>query len=150
MPPFPDWLSQVLASGASVQEDPPELSPAARRAVIEQLRTAFEAHALDVAGAPIPFEPDAAVAAAVLLARACGCLLGDDDTRPNLRLDAKPSPAAHLSADVTLRCLPAVYRRARLRDPEGELTREVAGVLRAWPLSGVLADLADPPTTPPE
>src|SRR5688572_9689266 len=114
MPPFPEWLSRVLAGGASVQEDSPALRPEERPAAVELLRAAFEDHALDVAGAPLPFDPDAALAAALLLARACWHLVGDEDTKPALRLDVAPSPAAHLSADVTLRFLPAVHRRARL------------------------------------
>jgi hypothetical protein len=147
MPPFPEWLSRVLASGESVQEDPPALAPAERPRVVELLRDAFESHALDIAGPPIAFDPDVALAAAVALSGACWRLVGDAPTP--VRFDAKPvSPSAHLSADVTLRFLTAVYRRARLRDPESEHTRELETLLRAWPLSGVLADLEQPPTTP--
>ena len=147
MPPFPEWLSRVLANGESVQGAPPLLAPAERPAVVEILRAAFESHALDVAGPPFAFDSDAALAAAVALSAACWRLVGDGESR--LRLDATPAtPSAHLSADVTLRLMPAVYRRARLRDPEGELTCELVTVLRAWPLSGVLADLDAPPTSP--
>ena len=148
MPPFPEWLSRVLASGESVQEDRPALAPSERPRVVELLRAAFEAISLDVAGPPIAFDADIAVAAAVVLSGACWKLVGDE-TRTPLRLDATPSsPSAHLSADVTLRFLPAVYRRSRLRDPESEQTRELETLLRAWPLSGVLADLEAPPTAP--
>ena len=148
MPPFPEWLSRVLASGESVQEDRPALAPSERPRVTELLREAFESHALDIAGRPIAFDADVAVAAAVALSGACWRLVGDEDHTP-VRLDNKPSsPSAHLSADVTLRFLPAVYRRSRLRDPESEQTRELEALLCAWPLSGVLADLEDPPTTP--
>jgi hypothetical protein len=150
MPPFPDWLSQVLAGGASVQEHAPVLTAAERPRAVALLRAAFADHALDVAGPPLPFDEDAAVGAALLLAQACWCLVGNDDARPALRLDVPHSPPAALSADVALRFLPAVHRRARLRDPEGELVREIERILRAWPLSGVLADLSAGPATPPE
>src|SRR5581483_5630300 len=53
--------------------------------------------------------------------------------------------AAHLSADLTLRLLPAIHRRARVRDVDDPLAVEVAELLRRWPLSGVLADLDGPP-----
>lgn len=120
MPPFADWLTRVLSDGESVQEAPPALTPEERPAALAVLRTAFEDHALDVAGPPVPFEPQTGLG------------------------------AAHLSADVALRFLPAVYRRARLRTSAEPLVAAVEAVLRKWPLSGVLADLDGGPTTPPE
>jgi hypothetical protein len=151
MPPFPDWLTRVLAHGESVQEEPPALTVVERPAILEVLRTAFEDHILDVAGPPVPFAPDAALGAAVVLARACWLLVGAEPGEPAaLSVGAKPaSPAAHLSADVCLRLLPAAYRRARLRDHTGGLAVELERLLREWPLSGVLADLDGSPTTPP-
>jgi len=147
MPPFPEWLSRVLTGGESVQEDAPALAASERPAVVAQLREAFDVLALDVAGPPVAFAEDVAVAGAVLLASACWQLVGDEPAP--LRFGKTPdSPSANLSADVCLRFLPSVYRRARFRDPAGNLTRELAALLRAWPLSGVLADLEDPPTTP--
>lgn len=151
MPPFADWLTRVLADGESVQEAPPNPTPEDRPAAVEVLRAAFDDHALDVAGPPIPFEPGTALAAAAALARACWLLVGADEKTPaELTVRAEPvSPSAHLSADVTLRFLPAVHRRAKLR-AAGPLAAAVEALLRTWPLSGVLADLDGEPTTPPE
>lgn len=152
MTTFRSWLSRVLAHGESVLDEPPHLVPAERPAVLDELRSAFERHALDVAGPPIPFDPEVAAMAATALARACWLLVGDpEDGQIAIGLATEPSsPAAHLSADVTLRFLPAVYRRARLREPDGALASEVDRLLRRWSLSGVLADLDGEPATPPE
>lgn len=138
--------------GESVQDAPPRLTSAERPAVESRLRAAFELHALDVAGSPVAFDPEAAVGAAVALARACWLLVSaDEDERPAVALDIRErSPAIHLSADVTLRFLPAVYRRARLRDAGGALTTALDRLLRAWPLAGVLADLDGEPTAAPD
>jgi len=149
MPPFRDWLARVLADGESVQESPPVLHPAERPAVTADLRAAFDRHALDVAGPPVAFDAGAAVGAAVVLARACWQLVGGDPEP----LDVGTPPAtaaAHLSADVTLRFLAVVQRRARTRAADGEPAAALDRLLRAWPLSGVLADLDGEPTTPPD
>jgi hypothetical protein len=150
--PFRDWLARVLADGASVQDAPPHLPPAERPAVLAALRAAFDRHALDVAGPPVAFDPAAALGAAVVLARACWLLVaGEAGEHVALDAGAEPAtPAAHLSADVTLRLLPAVYRRAHVRAPDGELVAALDRLFRAWPLSGVLADLGGEPTTAPE
>jgi MoxR-vWA-beta-propeller ternary system domain bpX4 len=58
------------------------------------------------------------------------------------------SPAQHLSADLLLRFLPPVYRRARALDPGDPLGGILEKVLRQWPLSGVLADIEAEPLTP--
>lgn len=147
MPPFPEWLSRVLSGGESVQDAPPALAASEYAEVERLLREAFDVLALDVPGPPIPFDAEAAVAAAGVLAVACWRLVGDESFGPRLG-EIPRSPAAHLSADVCLRFLPAVYRRARFRDPESALTRDLAELLRGWPLSGVLADLEEPPPTP--
>src|SRR5262245_45759137 len=114
MPAFHDWLDRVLAAGESVQDAPPHLAPVERPAVAERLRAAFELHALDVAGPPVMFAPDLAVPAAEALARACWLLASGDQSDAVPKLAPVATPAAHLSADVTLRLLPGVYRRARL------------------------------------
>jgi hypothetical protein len=152
MHPFSIWLDRVLTHGESVQDDPPEVTAGERPAAVELLRVAFDRTALDVAGPPIPFNARAALCAAELLARACWLLVGaDPEEAASVRLNAEPStPAAHLSADVTLRLLPAVHRRATSRDPGGRLATELERVLRRWPLAGVLADLDGEPITEPD
>jgi hypothetical protein len=151
MPPFADWLTRVLVHGESVQEAPPNPTPEERPAALDVLRAAFEDHALDVAGPPIAFDPATALAAAEALARACWLLVAAEEGTPaELGFRAEPvSPSAHLSADVTLRLLAAVYRRAMLRAAAEPLAAAVEAILRKWPLSGVLADLDGGPTTPP-
>ena len=56
-----------------------------------------------------------------------------------------PTPAHHLSADLTLRYLPQVLNRARGLDPTDPLIGLLEDVLRRWPLSGVLSDVAEAP-----
>jgi len=63
---------------------------------------------------------------------------------------APDAPAAHLSADLVLRFLPQVHRRARALDPADPLVMILERVLRQWPLSGVLADVLEGPVTPPD
>ena len=151
VPPFCDWLDRILARGESVQDAPPALPAPDWPAAESLLRAAFDVHALDVAGPPLPFDPGTAIEAALVLARACWSLVGAEEGPPaTLTLDVVAAPAAQLSADVTLRFFPAVYRRARLREPDGPLVRQIHQLLRLWPLSGVLADLDGVPLTPPE
>jgi hypothetical protein len=149
---FRDWLSRLLEQGESIQEARPQLSGEEEPGVLADLRVAFDRHALDVGGPPLPFDGNAALAATFLLARACWLLVSiGGEERITLALEAEPdSPAAHLSADVTLRFLPAVYRRSRVRFPKGPLTAAIEQILRTWPLSGVLADLDGEPSTSPE
>ena len=61
---------------------------------------------------------------------------------------SKANASTHLSVDLTFRFLPQVLRRARGIDPGDALVTMIADVLRAWPLSGVLADLDEPPVEP--
>ncbi|MDY3563312.1 hypothetical protein R5W23_004812 [Gemmata sp. JC673] len=150
MRPFHDWLNRLLEAGESVQEAPPLLSSVERPAVAARLHAAFELHALDVAGPPLEFDAEAATDAAVILATACWLHASANGGDCVLRLDAVPSASAHLSADVALRLLPSVYRRARMRAADGPLTVALDRLLRAWPLSGVLADMDGAPTTVPD
>jgi hypothetical protein len=147
---FRGWLERVLNEGESVQGAVPELSADAVGSIEEMLRAAFELHILDVAGPPVSFDANIAILAAEILARACWFLTGaSEGENVKLATDVKPAtPSAHLSADLTFRFLPAIYRRARLHNPEGALVHELDRLLRVWPLSGVLADLDGEPLTP--
>jgi hypothetical protein len=151
MTTFRDWLERVFTQGESVQDAPPAF-PDRTEEIEEPLRREFGLDSLDVAGPEIAFDAAVAREAAMVLARACWLLVRDPEDRERLTLTLKPadSPAAHLSADVSLRFLPSVHRRAKLREPTGELVRQLEEILRAWPLSGVLADLDGSPTTDPE
>lgn len=148
MPQFTNWLTRLLSEGASLQDAAPALPPHERPAVERVLRRTFEEDALDVAGPPVSFDAIAALEAAEATAWACWSLVsGEDDVSP-IRMNATPrSPASHLSVDVLFRFLPGILHRAQLRDPQGKLTLALDGLLRRWPLSGVLAGLDGSPTT---
>src|SRR5262249_6117628 len=114
----------------------------------------FADHALDVAGPPVAFDAAASLAAAELVAKACWFLVarGDAPEAVGRALVLRPpadSPSAHLSADLTLRFLPAVHPRGRALAADDVLTRSLETVLREWPLSGSLADVSGAPLTAP-
>lgn len=98
----------------------------------------------------MPFDPEAAAGAALFLAHACWVLVSADepleDVEKALRFPLSPTgPEAHLSADLCLRFLPTVHRRVRTRQRDDPLLKAVVDALRRWPLSGALADVAEPP-----
>ncbi len=148
MTPFRDWLTRVLEAGESVQSGPPTLEAGERAGVVALLADAFGRHAIGVAGPPLAFDADAALGAAQVLAAACWRLLGGEGDEVYLDVGVEPStPAAQLSADLTLRLLPAVRRRALARSGAEALVAKLDGLLRRWPLSGVLADLDGGPVS---
>ncbi len=115
------------------------------------LAEAYRQHALSVAGPPIAFDGPTALAAGRVLYQAGWYLLNANEPVDAARLAIPQGPrtaARHLSADLLLRYLPAVHRRARALRPDDELAAGLANLLRRWPLSGVLADIADGPLTP--
>ncbi len=119
-------------------------------AVRELLGAAFDLHRLDVAGPPIDFDFPAALMAADLLRQACWFLLNRSEPVEEMerRLAPRRGPRTapeHLSADLTLRFLPQVHRRALAIAPGDRLAKLLAEVFRRWPLSGVLSDLAEGP-----
>ncbi len=151
---FLDFLTSLLEQDAVRLAALPRLREEDRPAATNTLLAAFENHALDVAGASIAFNAPVALAAAECVAIACWFLVSRDERsdRVSRELDfprRDDLPSTHLSADVVLRFLPAVYRRARSIDADDVLTRSLAKILRDWPLSGVLADPDGGPTTQP-
>jgi hypothetical protein len=122
-------------------------------AAIAALESAFSTRCLSIAGEPIPFAPKVACDAAEIVRAACFALA--DHSEPaetvvrRLVMPGPPSSASdHLSADVTFRFLPQIHRRAKGLGAADPVVEALADLLRAWPLSGVLADLEEPPTTP--
>ena len=80
--------------------------------------------------AAVAFDPASALAAASYVADACWLLLRQNESVTGLPPLGEPgSPSAHLSGDLTLRFLPAVYRRAALRSAGDSLAAEFAEVL---------------------
>jgi hypothetical protein len=155
MSDFPRFLRQLLREGDAVLHAKPAVPLSGRQEAVDLLAGAFRDYRLAVAGPPVGFEPEAAVAAGELVWHACWFLLqhGEDcgEVERLVRMPGPPrSPAEHLSADLTLRYLPPVYRRARATAADDILTARLTHVLREWPLSGVLSDVADGPLTKPD
>jgi hypothetical protein len=151
MTPFAEFLTQLFDQGAIVFRAPPRDRPPAQSVAI--LAAAFDAHALDVAGPPIAFDSVTAVAAAEFLRQASWALVNRDeratDLKRRLNLPGPPvTPSQHLSADLVLRYLPQVLRRARGLDATDPMLEVLAQVLRSWPLSGALSDVVEAPLIP--
>jgi hypothetical protein len=151
---FVEFLVRLLEQGSVALASRPRMTDADRPAATSALSAAFRDHALDVAGPAIPFDPAAALAAAEFVGKACWFLVSrdehPDDVGKSLIFAAPAdSAAAHLSADVVLRFVPPLHRRARAMAPDDILTDSLAKVLREWPLSGALSDVAEGPLTPP-
>lgn len=147
------FLDRLFADGDVVFAAPPRRAAANDPAVMALLRSAYEDCRREVAGPQLPFRPETALAAAEFLRHACWFLLSRQEpaevVERELRFGVPRELADHLSADVLLRYLPLVERRARALDPSDTLSRRLVEVLRAWPLSGVLADLVETPLTAP-
>ena len=150
-----EFLRGVLGAGRAVIEPGSPWPAGDCPASLGVLEAAFAIHALGVGGPPVPFDPEVALAAVRVVHAACAALV-DRSERPaalaaRLAMPApRPSASAHLSADLTLRFLAQVLRRARGLDADDPLASILSQTLRAWPLSGALADLAEPPTSPPD
>ena len=141
-----EFCRGLLVEGRVVIRGRPEADPAGRGEAIALLGSAFEDHRLDVAGPPIAFDAEAALAAAELVRQGCWFLVNRDEPAEAMarRLAIPPGPRSasdHLSSDLTLRFLPRVDRRARALAPGDRLPKILADVFRRFPLSGVLSDL---------
>ena len=145
-----DFLGELLDGGRVVLKGRPTPSEADRPAALIRLEAAFRVHRLDVAGPPIDFEAASALGAAELVRQSGWFLVNRSEPVEAMeRALAMPGPprsaGEHLSADVVLRFLPRIQRRARSMAPGDRLSNLLADVLRAWPLSGVLSDIEEGP-----
>jgi MoxR-vWA-beta-propeller ternary system domain bpX4 len=151
MPPFVEFLTRLLHEGTVAVAERPRLAIAERTALAQWLRREYELHALSVAGTPPPFDGGTALAAAECVAAASWFLVSrdepPDDVAAALELPV-PAANAHLSADLLFRFLPQIHVRARAVRPDDVLTHSLATLLRRYPLSGVLADIAEEPLAP--
>jgi hypothetical protein len=150
-----EFLDRLLTHGTAVLRARPDLQPRDRREAAARLEAAHADVRLDVAGPPVPFDGPAALAAAELVWRACWFLLqrGEQEQEAGMFLQVPRAPrtaAEHLSADLTLRFLPQIHRRARSINADDVLTQRLTEALRQAPLSGVLADLEEGPSVPIE
>jgi hypothetical protein len=147
------FLQDILYEGRARLRDRPERSTQRDPEALAVLRQAFADHRLDVAGPLLELDEAVALGAAEFIRQAAWFLVSRDEPPEELDqplgLPGPPRSATqHLSADLVLRLLPAIHRRARALDPTDRLTIRLAEVLRRWPLSGVLADVEEGPLTP--
>lgn len=155
MPTLAAFVRRLVRDGrVALRQRPLAMAGEAAEAVAV-LEKAHAVDALDLAGPPPPFVPAVALAAAELVRQACWFLVSRDEGRDELdRALELPRPLprdpGHASADLSLRYLPGLLRRARAIDPGDPLADRLATVLRGWPLSGVLADLDGPPDLAPD
>ena len=148
-----DFLRRLLFEGRVVFRRAPEPETPASPEAIAVLARAFATRRLEVAEPVIPFDPRVAAAAGELVRQASWALVNRGDRPKELAgkvvMPMAPKTAAHhLSADLALRFLPQIERRARGIDPADSLVRLLGSVLRSWPLSGVLTGLHEGPDTP--
>jgi hypothetical protein len=147
-----EFLDRLLLQGRILFRSRPT-TLASQGAAIDLLRRVYDDYRLDVAGPLIPFDARVALEASELVMQASWALVDQSDAidvlRRRLSMTQAPGlPSHHLSADLVLRFLPQIHRRARVRSPSDPFAMVLEKVLRQWPLSGVLAGLAEGPTTP--
>ncbi len=155
MASFVEFLRTLLTDGRVVLRHRPAVEAAERAEARVLLADAYDDYRLDVAGPPLPFDAATALGTAGRLWLACWFLLrrAEPPEAAERALAPPPPPksaAQHLSADLVLRFLPQLHRRARALDPADGLTRRLTEWLRDWPLSGVLSDVGEGPRTAPE
>ncbi len=148
--PFHEFLIELIQEGkivfrsAKAPRDP--ISPRAAAFLAES----FNIHSSAVAGPPIEFDFEAASTSAEFLRQSSWALVNHDermaDLKKRLNMPGSPrTPSQHLSADLTLRYLPQVLKRARGLNPDDPLVECLTSVLRRWPLSGALSDVVEAP-----
>jgi len=147
-----EFTRQLLQDGTVMLEQRPQCTADDRRAAAQVLSQIYGEYRLDIAGPPLEFDAKMAVAAAELLWNACWFLLSHEEpeaqVRELIRMPGPPaSAAAHLSADLMLRFVPQIQRRARAVAADDVFATLLSAVLRQWPLSGVLGNDEDVPTT---
>src|SRR5262249_44883443 len=140
------FLQQLFDEGKVWLRDQPVPSTGeTSRQALALLEAAYGDYRLNIAGPLIEFDRGTAVASAQLVHRAGWYRPNraeqEADLRDRLVLPGPPvTPAEHLSADLVLRYLPQIHRRAHALAPADVLPGLLAGVLRRWPLTGVLSD----------
>jgi len=145
-----DWFQRLFNEGEDHFTEPPEW-PSDESEILSILSGAHATESLHLPGAEIPFVAETAIAAAQLTLMACWFYLNmPEETNSHQLLptmNSPKSPADHLSADLTFRYLAGVYQRSFVRGKDHRLTIELQHLLRNWPLSGVLTDLREPPSS---
>jgi MoxR-vWA-beta-propeller ternary system domain bpX4 len=152
MSPLLEFARRVVDQGELILKGPPAFSSKDDAAATPFLEQAFLEYRLEVAGPLIEFDCASALKAARVLAYAAWFFLNRSE--PNERLaemlyfPKKPVTASeHLSADLLLCYVPQIHRRAQARAPGDFLVERLGEILHQWPLSGVLSDVHEAPTT---
>ena len=146
-----DFLRSLFEDGRMLLGPSPPVSADDQASRI--LEAAYRTAALDLAGPTLVFDLPIALSAARLAYHAAWFLLNRDRPENELAqylvLPEPPTrPEHHFSGDLVLRYVPAVYRRARALAADDGLTHFLEQLLRAWPLSGVLAGIEEGPSSP--
>jgi hypothetical protein len=149
---FDEFLARLFQEGKIGFPTRPVPLTAVPAGALGLLERAYATYRLDVPGTPLDFDARLACAAAELVRQASWALVFRperiEDLERRLTMPRPPKSAAdHLSADLLLRYLPLIHRRARALDPADPLVGLIERVLRQWPLSGVLAGLDEGPTS---
>src|SRR5438270_4560145 len=142
MASFVEFLRTLWPDGRDVLRQRPAVEAAERAEARVLLADAYDDYRLDVARPPLPFDAATALGTAERLWLACWFLVRRDEPPEAVERALAPPPppasaAHHLSADLVLRFLPQVHRRARALDAVDGLTRRLTEWLQDWPLSGV-------------
>ena len=150
MATFVDPLKSLLGTGRVTLTSRPAASPSEQAEIDAILAERHEAFSLQVAGPPLRLHVETARAASEVVLQACWFLVSDIEPQTELeRCLVMPrlpqSPEQHLSGDLLFRFLPQIHQRARAIDRNDKLPALLADILRRWPLSGVLADIEEPP-----
>jgi hypothetical protein len=139
-----DFARAFLEDGAVRMKAPPVLDAGAGTV----LARAWERYVLSVPGRPLVFDPRTAMRALEVAAWACWLLVSRDEPPDEVARRIMLPDGDPASADLVLSRLPYVLRRARLIGAGDALAAALEGLLRRWPLSGVLADITPGPTVP--
>ena len=153
MSQFAEFLTELLNNGRMVFRGRPDFDnpgPDIRAQAV--LRAAFDEYRLTLAGPLIDFDLGSALSAARFVEKAAWFLLSFAENAAQLQqmlafAESPSSAVQHLSADLTLRYVPAILRRTRVLGGGDPLSAVLIDVLRRWPLSGVLAELVEAPVT---
>jgi hypothetical protein len=145
------FLNVLLSEGRIALAAPVVFDRASEAEAGGLLERAFAEHRLGVAGPLLAFDRAVALAAAKLIAESAWLLVNGQTVAAEATMPEPKTPSQHLSADLLLRYVPALHRRARsLNLADNPLADRLADVLRRWPLSGVLGDITEGPLTPPD
>ena len=120
---------------------------------LDELKSALRDQSLALAGPPIVGSLESLIPAMQVTYRFGRRTLHPETTPAesdaSLKMPQPPrSPEEHLGADLAFRFLPGLLQRLLTRDPGDELAAALKKLLREWPLSGVLADIPEAPTSP--